>query len=328
MRAAVLKGYCDISIDDVAEPKITNPGELKIKVICGAICNVTDNKLFASHTPENNWPFLKPPFILGHECFGRIVEKGDAAQNFNVGDIVAYWTVDCGAFADYLIIDAKKAAVVSLDAGVPNEVAAIMEMVIGACRLLYLPDGEALIKPGDDVAVFGLGPAGLIYIRLAKMLNAGRVFGVGRRKFRLDKALGMGVDFVVDAGEPDYRGLIHKKLDKKPDVIIDATGGDIMPDIIEFGAENTRIIPYGVAPFSWNEKLDLLSSRRIAPPAFTGLDSARIAAVKCAEWAKSGRLGVEKVVSHKLPLDQVSRGLDMCRLERDTTSKVVISINE
>ena len=328
MKAAVLKGNCHITIDEIPEPVINKPGEIKIRVIYGAICNATDNRLYATDTPEKSWPFLKTPFVLGHECVGRIVEKGEAVRDFGIGDRVVYWTVDCGAFADYLIIDTEQAAVVKLDDSVPNDTAAIMEMVIGACRLLYQPDGTALIKPCDKVAVFGLGPAGLIYTRLAKMMDAGSICGVGRRKFRLEKVLQVGADFAADTNEPDYRERIITGLGKKPDVIIDATGGDIISDIIGLGTKETRIIPYGTAPFDWNEKRELLLSSGITPPDFTGVDSARVAAKKCAEWAKSGKLGVDKVISHKLPLDRVGRGLDMCRLERDTTSKVIIVINE
>ena len=45
------------------------------------------------------------------------------------------------------------------------------------------------------MAVYGLGPAGLIYHRLARMMGAAKLCGIGRRKLRLEKSLEMGADF-------------------------------------------------------------------------------------------------------------------------------------
>ncbi|MDR1419616.1 MAG: hypothetical protein LBI86_04525, partial [Treponema sp.] len=61
MKAAVVKGKCDVVILDVGEPVIQKPSEIKIHVTTGAICNTTDNKVYATDTPENDWPNDKFP---------------------------------------------------------------------------------------------------------------------------------------------------------------------------------------------------------------------------------------------------------------------------
>ena len=328
MKAAVVTGNCTVAVKEMPEPQITKPSEIKIKVICGAICNTTDNKVYFTDTPEDNWPNMPFPFIIGHECVGRVVEKGTQVNEVNIGDRVVYWTVNGKAFADYLILDTLASAVVSIGDSVPNNTAAIMEMVIGAARLLFTPNGEKLIKRGDLVVIIGLGPAGLIYHSLARMLEAEKICAVGRRKYRLEKALEMGATAAVDSDEKGYIEQTLNALGGKPDIIIDATGGDTVEDIIALAKPDTRIIAYGIPPFDWKDKEPLLIAAGLKPPQGMGLSSAKAAASHCVNWVESGKSNLEKVISHKLPLEQVGRGLDMCRLEKDSTLKIVISINE
>lgn len=328
MKAAVVRGNCDVAVLDVPEPMITKPSEIKIKVISGAICNVTDNKVYATDHPEDNWPNYSFPFIIGHECSGRVVEMGEAVSNLQLGERIVFWTVNGKAFADYLVIDTEESVVEAIDEAVPNDVAAIMEMAIGSARMLFTDAGEPLIKPTDAVVIIGLGPAGLIYHRIAKMMGAGKICGVGRRKLRLQKALEMGADFVVDTNKANYPEEVISLLGGKPDVIVDATGGDVVAEMIALAKPETEMIAYGVPPFRWSDRVDEFTKADRKPPQFPGREAACIAAKKCVEWAQSGEFGIEGAISHKLPIEEVGRGLDMCRLDRDNTLKVVISINE
>jgi L-iditol 2-dehydrogenase len=328
MKAAVVKGKCDVVILDVGEPVLQKPTEIKIRVTTGSICNTTDNKIYATDTPEKDWPNDKFPFIIGHECTGRITEKGSAVKDLNVGDRVVYWTMPGRAFADYAILDTERSAVAAINNEAPEDIAALMEMVIGSARLLFPAEGPPLINPGDSVLVIGLGPAGLIYHRIAKMMGAAKLAGAGRRAIRLETSKKLGADFALDTDKAGWHKDLLAGFGKKPDVIIDATGGDIIPDILALADGNTKIIAYGVAPFNWNDKEAELVNAGIKPPVKCGLPSARIAAPKCVQWLHSGKFGLEPVISHTLPIEEVGRGLDMCRTERNTTLKVLVRIND
>lgn len=328
MKAAVVESKCNVKIKEVPEPVIEKDTQIKIHVTRGAICNTTDNKVYATDTPEKYWPNVPFPFIIGHECTGRIVEKGRAVDDLQIGDRIVYWTVDGNAFADYVILDTVESAVGKISEEFPEDIAAMFEMVIGAGRLLFHPDGEPLIKEGDKVAVFGLGPAGLIYHRLARMLGAEKVCGIGRRKMRLEKSLEMGADCAVSLQEEGYLETVCSGLGGKPDVIIDATGGDVVKEITELAHRGTRIIAYGVPPFDWSERIAELEKAGICPPEFQGLESAGISLKRCIEWAETEDTGLLPIISHRIPLKEIGEGLDMCRLKRDTTLKVIVTVNE
>src|SRR5258708_32300010 len=59
---------------------------------------------------------------------------------------------------------------------------------------------ESNVHRRDHVVVIGMGPIGLMFIRLAKLRGA-RVLALGRRKSQLDQALAMGADDVVNVSD-------------------------------------------------------------------------------------------------------------------------------
>jgi len=61
---------------------------------------------------------------------------------------------------------------------------------------------ESGIRAGDTVAVIGLGPIGLMFVRLAKVYGA-RVIALGRRKTQLERAAKMGAEVVVSTTHTD-----------------------------------------------------------------------------------------------------------------------------
>jgi threonine dehydrogenase-like Zn-dependent dehydrogenase len=82
---------------------------------------------------------------------------------------------------------------------------------------------RGMLIPGDDVAVFGPGAAGLLSFQFARALGAGRVFVIGRRE-RLALAEKMGA-IPVDYGKSDPSDLIKGLTNGRGvDVAIDCAG--------------------------------------------------------------------------------------------------------
>ena len=328
MKAAVVTGNRQVSIQEVPAPQITKDTQIKIKVVKGAICNTTDNKVYATDTPEKDWPYQKFPFIIGHECTGYVIEKGAAVEDLEIGDKVVYWTVDGTAFADELILDTALpyCVVGKIRADVDDNLCAFMEMVIGSTRLLFDTDGSPLIHKGDRVALLGLGPAGLIFTKTAQLMGAERVVCYGRRQIRLDAAKALGAFAVVDSTQPNAIEKMLEALGGPADVIIDATGGDVVRQIIQLSREGSVCMTYGIPPFNWKDRLHELTDVGIRH--YTDDRGSAMASLKhCIRWAEEGALNLQPIISHVIPLEQVGKGLDMCRDERDTTLKVVVDIN-
>jgi L-iditol 2-dehydrogenase len=84
---------------------------------------------------------------------------------------------------------------------------------------------ETHIRPGDNVAVIGLGPIGLMFVRLAKAYGA-RVIAIGRRKKQVDRAAAMGADELMISGDTDatVRKVREVTSGRGADVVIEAVG--------------------------------------------------------------------------------------------------------
>jgi threonine dehydrogenase-like Zn-dependent dehydrogenase len=81
-------------------------------------------------------------------------------------------------------------------------------------------------RPGDTVAVIGVGPVGLVHVAKAALTGAGRIIGVDRFAARLDLAAELGATDCVVAGE-DEAGTAAEMRALAPegaDVVVDTTG--------------------------------------------------------------------------------------------------------
>jgi L-iditol 2-dehydrogenase len=99
-----------------------------------------------------------------------------------------------GAYAEYIRIPARivERNTYSFPEGVGYHDAALIEPL--ACVVRGFE--ETAPRPGDTVAMIGLGPIGLMFVKLAKLYGC-RVIAIGRRKTQLDRAEAMGADELV-----------------------------------------------------------------------------------------------------------------------------------
>jgi L-iditol 2-dehydrogenase len=240
MMAAVLYGKEKLQVEAVAVPKI-GPGDVLVRVKAALTCG-TDVKVFRRGYHAR---MIVPPALFGHELSGDIVAVGEAVERFRVGQaIVAANSAPCGrcfyctrgsenlcedllfnngAYAEYIRIPARivERNMYVMPAHVSYQDAALIEPL--ACVLRGLE--ETAIRPGDSVAVMGLGPIGLMFVRMAKVYGA-RVVAVGRRQTQLDRAAAMGADCQVLSDNPDdvvdqVRGLCDGR---GADIAIEAVG--------------------------------------------------------------------------------------------------------
>lgn len=218
MKAAVVNSYSEpLSIEQVPV-KEPGRGQILVKVLACGICH-TD-----LHAAEGDWP-VKPslPFIPGHEGIGEIVALGPEVDYLNTGDIVGMpwlhkacghceycitgWETLCdlqqntgysvnGAFAEYVLADA------AFVGKFPKDVNYIdMAPILCAGVTVYKGIKEADLKPGEWIAISGVGGLGHLAIQYAKAMGY-HVVGVDISQEKLDLAKKLGADFVVNGKDP------------------------------------------------------------------------------------------------------------------------------
>ncbi|MEO7650999.1 MAG: zinc-binding dehydrogenase [Bryobacteraceae bacterium] len=240
MMAAVLYGKEHLQVEPVAVPEI-GPGDILVRVKAALTCG-TDVKVFLRGYHAR---MIVPPAVFGHELAGDIVKIGADVTRFKLGQrIVAANSAPCetcyfcqrdqqnlcedllfnnGAYAEYIRIPCRivKRNTHVIPDHVSYQDAALVEPL--ACVLRGLE--ETGIRSGDSLSIIGLGPIGLMFVRLAKVYGA-RVIAIGRRKTQLDRAAAMGADELIctaDAPQP-ARSVREMTSGRGVDVAIEAVG--------------------------------------------------------------------------------------------------------
>jgi L-iditol 2-dehydrogenase len=241
MRAAVLYGKEDVRLESIPVPQI-GPGELLVRVRTALTCG-TDVKVFRRGYHAK---MIVPPALFGHELAGDVAAVGEGVTRFRVGQkVVAANSAPCGecffckrqqpnlcehllfnngAYAEYIRIPARIVEVNTYD--IPNHFryqdAALVEPL--ACVLRGLD--ESYVRPGDTLAVMGLGPIGLMFVRMAKAVTGARVIAMARRQLQIDRAVSLGADEGVLLTTPeDTIAQLRSRTDGRgADVVIEAIG--------------------------------------------------------------------------------------------------------
>lgn len=240
MIAAVLYGKEQLQIEPVAVPSIEK-SDVLVRVRAALTCG-TDVKVFRRGYHAR---MIVPPALFGHELAGDIVAVGSDVKGFSVGQrVVAANSAPClecycckrglenlcedllfnnGAYAEFIRIPERivKRNMYEIPAHISYQDAALIEPL--ACVMRGLE--ETHIRPGDHVAVIGLGPIGLMFVRLAKIYGA-RVIALGRRPTQLERAARMGAEELLNTSTDPNVIKSVKDLTKGRgvDVAIEAVG--------------------------------------------------------------------------------------------------------
>ena len=224
MMAAVLYGKEHLQVEPVAVPTV-NSGDILVRVKVALTCG-TDVKVFRRGYHAR---MIVPPAVFGHELAGDVVAVGEDVSRFKVGQrVVAANSAPCeecffcrrglqnlcedllfnnGAYAEFIRIPARIVArnTYLIPQHVGYQDAALVEPL--ACVVRGFE--ETAPRSGDTMAIIGLGPIGLMFVKLAK-LHGCRVIAIGRRRKQLERAAALGADeLIMGADDSDPVKIIR-----------------------------------------------------------------------------------------------------------------------
>ena len=241
-RAIVFNGDETWEMRDLPVPE-PQPGGAVLRVEATGLCH-SDVDHFRGHV-HTSWGGAFPS-IPGHEIVGRI-EKIDAATaaEWGVleGDRVAVrelvitaagyriyghdFSVDegsglFGGFAEHLEL-LPGSSVYKLREDRPASELTVFEPL--SCAVTWVEP----VSEGDVVVIEGPGHMGMACIVAARAAGAAKIIvtGTNADQFRLDRALAIGADHVVNVGAEDPLDTVLKLTDAQgADVVIDAASGN------------------------------------------------------------------------------------------------------
>ena len=238
MKAAVVPALgAPLDIREVPVPAV-GPGQVLIRIRASGVCH-TD-----LHAAQGDWPVKPtPPFIPGHEGVGEVAAIGAGVTHLKEGDrvgapwlhtacgrcphCVGGWETLCesqqntgysvdGGYAEYVRADANYVG--ALPDGIDFGPAA---PVLCAGVTVYKGLKELEAKPGDWVAISGIGGLGHMAVQYAKAMGL-RVVAVDVHDSKLKLARDLGADLTFNAVDQDPVGELQKQMGGVHGVLVTA----------------------------------------------------------------------------------------------------------
>jgi NAD+-dependent secondary alcohol dehydrogenase Adh1 len=218
MKAARLHAYHQpLKIDQIAEPKITGPLDVVVRIGAAGLCR-TD-----LHIWEGQWAEISQielPYVPGHENAGWIHEIGPGVTNVEVGDtVIVHPLITCGlcracragndmhcengafpglvrdgGFAEFMLTSAR--SVVKLDPSLhPTQIAALADA--GLTAIHAVKKAIPVLGAGTRAVVIGAGGLGHIGIQCLKAYTPAEIIAVDPSEKALALAGELGADHTV-----------------------------------------------------------------------------------------------------------------------------------
>jgi len=318
-------------------------GELLVSIEAAGLCH-SDLSVINGDRPR---PL---PMLLGHEASGRVVERGRGIDDIAVGDrVVMTFLPRCGAckgctsngripcergsasngagtllsgarrlhdgsteiqhhlgvsaFATAAVVDRR--SVVRVDDDVPADVAALLGCAI-------LTGGGAILNaappmPGDRVGVVGLGGVGMAALITALALEDIEVTGIDVDPGKRETALGLGASEALSPDEARERAY-------RADAVVEAAGAapafETALDLTAPGGTTVTVgLPHPDARVAVSP-LALVAEGRKVVGSYLGSAVPERDIPRYVELWRDGRLPVERLISSRIPFEDINHGMD------------------
>jgi len=345
MHAAVYRGESRIAVEVVPTPAI-QPGEILVRVEACGICHTDLKKI------EHN--LLAPPRSFGHETAGVVAAAGARVTSFQPGDrVVVFHHIPCmecfycrrkvyaqcpvykrvgitagfepagGGFAQYVrVMDwIVERGVLKIPDGVPFELAALVEPFNTVHKAVVQCDPQ----PDEFVAILGQGPIGLMFTMLVKRSGA-RIAATDAIVERLRLAERCGAEFAWDARTVDTAAEIKRLTGGRGAdlVIVAASVSGIVEQAIACSRPGARILLF--AQTSTAERIEATGADLVVGErTLMGCYSASIDLQKeSANLVFSGKLPLDVLISHCLPLVKIRSGFDLALHPGPNSLKIIV----
>lgn len=188
---------------------------------------------------------VEPPFILGHECAGEVVEVGSEVTNLKVGDRVCmepgvpcykcdlclegkynlcrslhFWATppDQGCLCEYVAHPA------AFTFKIPDNMSYVEGALVEPLAVGLHACNRANVRMGDTVAIIGAGCIGLVTLMSAKSMGATKIIVGDVNEKRLEKAAELGA-ITVNTEKEDYvKKVMELTGGHGADIVIDCAG--------------------------------------------------------------------------------------------------------
>jgi L-iditol 2-dehydrogenase len=339
LKVANLYSFNDIRIEDIPIPEV-GPKEALLKTKTSGICSGDVMSWYIEK---------KAPLVLGHEPSGEIVKVGKEVTSFKPGDrVFTHHHAPCftckyckrgdyvqcdtwkktkiipGGISEYILIPEINLEndTLNLTDGLSYEDGTLIEPL--ACVVKGLK--RAKVMNGDTVLVIGLGFMGILNGIVAKRYGAGRLIGADKVPYRLNRAMELGFDDVIDVSKITVNEALKEIT------------GDNLSEIVIVGPNSSDAIRDGLSSVGRGGTLIMFTPVKpderltINPNELYFKDISIVTSYSCGptdtadalDLLKEGTVKAENLVTHRFPIEKTAEAFRLTAEARDSLKSVIV----
>lgn len=345
MKVAVMLGIGKMGFEERDIPEVKD-NEVLVRLeyvgICGSDLHYYETGAIGDYV-------VNPPFVLGHEPGGVVVETGKNVKHLKVGDRVALEPgktcghcefcktgrynlcldvvffatppVD-GVFQEYVAHEAD------LCFKLPDHVSTMEGALIEPLAVGFHAAMQGEAKAGQTAVVMGAGCIGLVTMMALKAMGVSRVYVVDIMQKRLDKAMELGADGVINGSEVDAVETVMKLTEGKGcDLAVETAGTQITTvQAIHMTKKGSAIVLVGYSKSGeMTLPMSLVLDKELT---FKTVFRYRHIYPMAIEAVASGKVNLKGIVTDIFSLDDVQKAMDYSVSNKSDVVKAVIKIGE
>ncbi len=341
MKVASIKEPARISIDDIDKPKLDS-GDILVQMNACGICGSDLEKVYGKYG--------QPSMRLGHEPAGIIVDVGTNVTEFEKGDRVfthhhvpcyschfckhgnetmcpKYYETNlspCGLSEEYVVPEwnVEHGGVLKLPDDMSFEEAAMIEPLACCVRAW----NKFLYQSGDSIAIFGVGPTGMMHAMISHAKNFSKIFCFDVNDFRLNFAKKFNItDSINSTDENRKQKILANTENMGVDVAIIATSSlKALDDAIDIVRKGGAIMMFGVPSKGATINLDMSKIYSKEITLVTSYAASDKDTKDALDLITSKKIDVKKLITHKYTISDSQKAFDHAR-SGENAMKIIIT---
>jgi len=345
MKVAVMNGIGEMGFIERDIPKPLD-NEVLVEIEYVGICG--SDMHYYEHGAIGDY-IVKPPFVLGHESGGTVVEVGKNVTHLKVGDRVALEPGKTCGHCEFCKTGRYNLCPDVIFFATPPVDGVFQEYVAHEADLCFkLPDNVstlegALIEPlavgfhaanqggahmGQTAVVTGAGCIGLVSLMALKAEGVSKVYVVDVIQKRLDKALDLGADGVINGKNKNaVQAVMELTNGRGCDLVIEAAGSEnTTQQAVSMTKKGATIVLVGYnASGMVNMPMSLALDKELTIKTVFRYRHIYPMAI---EAVASGKVNLKGIVTNVFDFDDVQNAMDSSISNKADIVKAVIKIKK
>jgi L-iditol 2-dehydrogenase len=341
MKTAFVKNPSVISVDEISAP-ILKSGDILVQMGACGICGSDLEKVFGEYG--------KPSMKLGHEPAGIILDISSDVKNYKIGDrVFAHHHVPCYS-CHYCKHGnetmCEKYSESNLFPCGLSEQFVVPKWNVDNGGVLKIPDSMSfeeatMIEPlaccvrswtkfayceGDSVAIFGVGPTGMLHVMLAQLKKFSKIFCLDLNDFRLSFAKKFNISDSINSLDPQRNQKILDHTDGKGvDIAIVATSSlKALDDAIEMVRKGGTVMMFGVPSKQAKLELDVSKIYSKEITLVTSYAASDHDTKEALRLIQSSHIDVKRLITHTYSIQDSQKAFDHAR-NGENAMKIIIT---